>query len=259
MIKSSMTTNKGRKAVSFRYINGERVPCWIIENGGVLYILKKVKEQLITGDDVHDIRALFNVSASTLLNFIKKHDISLSQQELLNRKVRGAQRRSFALTGVAKSTKGKTYKEIYGTDSPNCGFKSGDNNPNFYRSKFTGCNKLNKYGEKFRSNYEVYFSETLRENNIAYDYEHQLKLCNGKVKIVDFIVNGELVEITGYAYPAWKDDFDIKIQLLKQSYPQNHIVIISTKNNIDELKSKHGDIATILLLNSADIIQHFTK
>lgn len=256
MIKSSMITNKGKKAVSYRFINGDRVPCWIIENGGVTCILEKTKELLINGNDVHDIRAVFNISASTLINFIKKHDIKLAERELINRKIRGAERKSTALTGISKSTKGKTYKEIYGTNLPKCGFKTGHDNPNFYRDKFTGCNKINKYGEKFRSNYEVCFSEILRDNNILYDYEHHFKLCNGKVKIVDFIVNGDLVEITGYAYTAWKDDFDIKIQLLKLSYPEKNIIIISTENNISELKSKHSNIATILPLNSVDIIEH---
>lgn len=257
MVKSSMITNKGKNAASYRYIDGKRVSCWLIENGGVEHVCEKIKELLTKGNDVHDIRAVFNISTSTLINFIKSYDYKLVNKELLNRKIRGKERKSIALTGKSKSTKGKTYKEIYGTNSPKCGFKPGSDNPNFCRDKFTGCNKFNKYGEKFRSNYEVCFSEILHENNISYDYEHHFKLCNGKVKIVDFIVKGYLVEITGYAYPAWKDDFDIKIELLKRSYPEKKIVIISTENNIDELKSKHGEYATILPLNSANIIDYF--
>jgi len=63
--------------------------------------------------------------------------------------------------------------------------------------------------------------------------------------------------ITNKGKNAAKDDFDIKIELLKRSYPEKKIVIISTENNIDELKTKHGEYATILPLNSANIIDYF--
>lgn len=114
--------------------------------------------------------------------------------------------------------RGRTYREIYGDKIPKCGFAKGDLNPNFTRSKFIGCKLENKIGERFRSSLEVQFSEFCIENDIPYKYEERVKLIDGRVKIVDFVLfNTILVEITGFAYKGWQEIFIEKMKLLRQS------------------------------------------
>ena len=258
MYKSSVITNKGKSAQSYFWINGCRIPCWVHEAGGFEIVIKNISNLIKEGKSIHHIREIYNISATTAKKFIKNNLFNdLISAEINNRKLIASQIRSNSLKGKVNPNKGKTYREIYGTDSPACGFKSGDQNPNFTRNKFVGCNIRNKSGKKFRSSYEVQFSELLESANIAYEYENQYKLCNGKVKIVDFIVNNKLVEITGYAYAAWKEDFDAKIQLLKLSYPESCIVIVSTRDNISELKDKHNSIAHIFAIEDSDTIIKF--
>jgi hypothetical protein len=63
------------------------------------------------------------------------------------------------------------------------------------------------------------------------------------LKIVDFVIGNLLVEVTGYAYSAWRQQFDVKIQLLAKSYPNKQILIVSQNDEWrgDQLRelSKH--------------------
>lgn len=260
MNTSSIRTNKGKNSISYYWINSQRYPCWIYDNGGYENVINNVSECIKNGEHIHLIRLRYNISPTTIKNFIKKHlPVSLIQLELQNRKKITSYNLSQSIKGKSKSTKGKTYQEIYGTSTPSCGFKRGENNPNFTRNKYVGCTLTNKSGNKFRSSYEVKLSDILESANIAYQYEHQYKLCNGKIKIVDFVINNKLVEVTGYAYEAWKIDFDAKIHLLKMSYPHLDIVIISTSENIAELKNKHSSIATIFDISDYNNIINYLQ
>lgn len=257
---SSVKTNKGKSSVSYYWIDGRRYPCWIYDNGGYDAVAEDISKLICEGAHRHIIRAKYNISSSTVTSFINSNlSDNLIAMELANRKKINSDVKSKAFRGRPNPHKGKKYAEIYGDAIPNCGFKHGDQNPNFTRDKYIGCKITNKSGKKFRSSYEVIFSEMLEDNSIHYEYENQYKMCNGRVKVVDFVVKDILVEVTGYAYAAWKEDFDGKIQLLSASYPEKTIVIISTSNNIEELKSKHNSIATIFDINSQqDIINYFT-
>ena len=258
---STMLTGKGKSSPSYVFVNGKRVSTWITEHGGEDAVLRIITNIIAEGGDCQDIRATLNVSRNTILSYIKKQPIDMSIDEKINRSIRSRERRSLALKGVGHSTKGKTYTEIYGTSTPRCGFKTGDANSNFSRPKFTGCIHKNKYGEKYRSSYEVQFSETLREHKIEYEYEHRFKMLNGKVKIVDFIINNTLVEVTGYAYEKWKQDFDVKIQLLSRSYPNLNIVIVAKADKLQELSDKHCEthnISTCCIDEPNDIISMFS-
>jgi len=161
--------------------------------------------------------------------------------------------------------KGKTYKEIYGTDNPKCGFKKGENNiakqkhirekiskgvrksyvpellekrrrqfkkkrPNTFKFKY-----ITKRGEKCRSKYELIFANYLYENNIEYQTEVPIRMKNGKLKIVDFIINNNIIiEITGYGYDNWIKSFNEKIKILRESV-NNPLIIITTKYKDEEL------------------------
>lgn len=252
---SKKITNKGKSAKSYEWVNGYRVPCWIIEHGGYIAVSNLICHYIDNKLDCHAIRNILNISSATICSYINKNlDHNYIIKEKQNRKVNSSKRRSLALTGIPSSLKGKTYKEIHGTDTPLCGFKRGNANPNFTRDKYIGCTLFNKSGKKFRSSYEVLFSEILEANNILYNYEHHYKLLNGKVKIVDFIIKDILVEVTGYAYAKWQQDFDIKINLLHKSYPNNPIVVICDKSKKDILKDKHGDYCNVMSLDQVDDI-----
>jgi hypothetical protein len=250
---------KGKSAVSYQWVEGIRIPTWVIENGGVDNICKSIEILISEGYDSNMVAIYFNVSPITMKNFIKNNIIQgYIDKELENRTNNIKTRRSKSLKGVSKNTKGKTYKEIYGDKEITNGFKRGDKNPNFTRDKYIGRTLTNKFGEKFRSSYEVIFSELLLDNNIPYDYEHHFKLNNGRVKIVDFIVNNIFVEVTGYAYEKWQQDFDTKILLLHQTYPDQQIVIICDDSKVNLLKERHSYYCTIFSLSEYDkIINHF--
>lgn len=256
---SKSITNKGKSARSYMWVKGYRVPCWVIENGGAAAVKVLICQYIDRDLDCHEIRNILNISSSTIRGYITNHlDSVYINKERHNRKINSFKRRSLAYTGLPSQLKGRTYREIYGDNVPGCGFKRGDANPNFTRDKYIGCTLFNKSGKRFRSSYEVLFSEILEDNNILYDYEHRYKLINGKVKVVDFIVNNKLVEVTGYAYDKWQQDFDIKINLLSKSYPTKDIVIVCDESKEDKLRERHGEYCTIVSLNQVfSILQCF--
>jgi hypothetical protein len=129
--------------------------------------------------------------------------------------------------------RGKTYKEIYGTDSPGCGFKLGLDNVNFTKPKYKRFKYTNSIGEKFSSTLEVKFSEFLIKHNIPYKTEIKFPMLGGKLKIVDFLIDDIIVEITGFAYSTWQMDFVSKIQTLRKSV-DNPILILTYRYNMDD-------------------------
>jgi predicted nuclease of restriction endonuclease-like RecB superfamily len=128
--------------------------------------------------------------------------------------------------------RGKTYKEIYGTSTPKNGFKKGKLNPNYTRPNYIGCVLPNSRGERFRSSLEVNFSEFCIKNNIPYQYEVRTHLCNGKLKIVDFVLDNLIyVEITGFAHSKWQEEFINKMFLLRQSIT-NPILVLTYDHHL---------------------------
>jgi hypothetical protein len=247
---SNNITNKGKNSPSYQKVNGVITPVWITLNGGIEDVKSMIEDYITKGFDNHQIRTVLNISINTINSFIKNNMENIYYiKEGKNRLLNNRKRRSEAKKGQPNPLKGKTYKEIYGDVIPSCGFKHGKDNPNFTRDKFIGCTLLNKSGRKFRSSYEVKFSEILESNNIKYDYEHHYKLINNTIKIVDFIINDILIEVTGYAYLKWQQDFDAKIALLNKTYPNHKIIIISDCNKLEMLKHKHGSYCNIVSLN----------
>jgi hypothetical protein len=258
-MRSGLITKKGKNYASYYVIDGKRVSSWIISNGGEVKVLNLITNLIREGLDCHEIREKLNISSTTIKNYIINNlPQELIEREKKTRSIKSSIVRSQSIKGKPKKTKGLTYLEIYGTSNPACGFRKGSFNPNFTRDKYIGCTLLNKNGKKFRSSYEVKFSEILEDNNVNYTYEHHFKLLNNKVKIVDFVINDKLVEVTGYAYPKWQQDFDVKISLLHRSYPDKQIVIISSEDKIKLLTEKHGDYCKVLsLLDIENIINTF--
>jgi len=174
-------------------------------------------------------------------------------------------------------TRGKTYKEIYGTDNPNCGFKCGENNiakrddikqkiSKGIKSSYTkelrelrrrqalinftkrGLNFSKSVeatdGQKYRSRLETEFVNWIRDTRFKYEYEIPVFMDNGHMKIVDFIVNGDIfIEISGYAFDDWRDRFDDAIENLRKTLPCNKPILILTYDKFvqlmkDRLESK---------------------
>jgi len=132
---------------------------------------------------------------------------------------------------IQHQNRGKTYKEIYGTDRPGCGFKQGLDNVNYTKPKYKRFKYTNSIGERFSSSLEVQFSELLIKNNITYSTEVKVPMLQGKLKIVDFLIDNIIVEITGFAYTAWQKDFINKIQTLRKSV-KNPIIILTYNTNL---------------------------
>jgi hypothetical protein len=253
-MRSSLITKKGKNSISYKWVDGKRVSVWLVENGGIERVRRLIKSYILQGLDRHEIRARFNVSSSTMKNYINKLPLNYILQEAKSRKLKSRIAKSLANKGITKTTKGKTYAEIYGDKIPKCGFRKGIENPNFTRNKYVGCKVSNRSGKKFRSSYEVIFSNVLEENNISYEYEKHFTLLNNKVKIVDFVVGEKLIEVTGYAYEKWQKDFDEKIFLLHKSYPNRELIIISDDSKINILKEKHSKYSKIISLSDINNI-----
>ncbi len=102
------------------------------------------------------------------------------------------------------NTRGKTYQEIYGSNIPACGFKTGVNNPmsnpDILESVLKKINKGKVYnGVKYRSSYEVEICKILNRNNIPFVYEPLLTI-EGKCYKPDFVIDSRIcIEVSGYA------------------------------------------------------------
>lgn len=171
--------------------------------------------------------------------------------------------------GRKSPLKGKTYLEIYGTLTPSCGYQKGSKNiakrtdirkkiskgvknsytpellqkrrEEAYKRKFYKGSFKKKfyddYGNYFRSTLESNFSNFLHKNGIEFEYEKEVKLLNGKRKIVDFVIDNKVyIEISGYAYRAWKDDFNLKVNYLRETLDSSKIIFILTySKNLTEM------------------------
>jgi len=257
---ASAMTGKGKNSISYIKINNCIVSKWVVDNGGYDQVMSTLHFLIEKGKDIHQIRQTLNISSATIKRFMSRN---LSKEyielEYCNRRLNSSKRRSCALKGKPSKLKGRSYQDIYGHIQPACGFRRGDKNPNFVRDKYIGCTLVNNSGKKFRSSYEVKFSEFLEKNNISYEYEHQFKLLNGRVKIVDFIVNNKLVEVTGYAYLKWQQDFDVKIALLNASYPHKEIIIICDNSKLELLSERHGAYCSVISIDSdEDLLKEFS-
>lgn len=163
-----------------------------------------------------------------------------------------------------KTVKGLTKKQIT-TKFPkwrNCGFKSGEQNlakqievrkkisegvkksytpellekrrNSFFKKNINTYNfkYVTKNGEKCRSKLELNFLNYLYDNNIKYKTEVPIKMKNGKLKIVDIVIDDVLIEISGYAYKQWQIDFNNKIKCLQKSF-ENPLIIIVPDDKYD--------------------------
>jgi hypothetical protein len=155
--------------------------------------------------------------------------------------------------------------EIYKTDNPANGFKCGCKNTakridvrqkisigvtksytpalrkkrgdvsrqNFLNGiSFGKLKYVNTINEKYRSKLEVFFSELMLKHNLKYTYEgksNRFLMSDGRVKVVDFIVNDKIIEITGFAYKKWQDDFIKKIINLNECVKKPIIIITYNK------------------------------
>lgn len=145
--------------------------------------------------------------------------------------------------------KGKTYREMYGDRIPGCGFKKGLLNPNFtegrVRSRVVSKqSKKNKYGEFYRSIYEVWFSEKLHDGGIDFEYETRVSLGDGKYKLVDFKIRDVLIEISGYAHDGWRNSFDEKITKLRLLHTDPLIIIIPFKEIYNQMYTRLYNLCT---------------
>lgn len=177
----------------------------------------------------------------------------------------GCETKVKGLTRYARGhgTKGKTYKQIYGLYKTKAGYQRGGANiakrgdirkrisagvkksynkklleirreqgrKNIFGASFGKFKFNNSLGERFRSTLERDFSEWLLVNKYTYEYEKRIKLKDGSIKVVDFVVNDIFIEITGYAYKNWQLDFNKKIKKLREVV-DNPILILTYREKL---------------------------
>lgn len=175
--------------------------------------------------------------------------------------------------------KGKSYLEIYGTSVPRCGFKSGDENPNYdtilkaksteslklyyknnpdatyariRKTNNTKSNIIHSSGEKFNSGWEVTVYDVLTKHKIPFTREVKVILTEGGIKIVDFVVDDNIyIEVVGMSYNRDIATFTTKMTKLYNTVIENsHILIITNDQNrpkIAEFSHKHDGIITCTL------------
>lgn len=171
--------------------------------------------------------------------------------------------------------KGKTYKQIYGTSTPGCGFKTGIENPNYDPIlKEKSNNSLRKWykenpeatiqklkkgeearsnifyrGEHFNSSYEVILYKFFKKNNFKFEREVPVILSNNSIKVVDFVVEKEncfiYIETTGMGYIRDKEKFIKKISLLRESTDYCPLVILTDISLLSEIRKRFFETSLI--------------
>jgi len=178
--------------------------------------------------------------------------------------------------------RGKTYTEIYGSKAVKCGYQTGDLNVakrplirdkiskgvrlsytpelrnrrrQFILDNGVGFNSSYNYrnsvNQRFRSSWEVAFSEFCIGNKISYAYEVPLPLTDGSLKIVDFIVNGIYVEVSGFALPEWQTSFVKKLNVFGNSTTAPIMVLVD-KSKVNILKTQLDDPGRFVILDRKD-------
>lgn len=156
--------------------------------------------------------------------------------------------------------KGKSYLEIYGTSTPKCGFRTGDENPNYdtilkaksneslkqyyknnpdalydkiRKTNNTKSSIVHSSGEKFNSGWEVTVYDVLTKHQILFTREVKVPLRESGIKIVDFVVDGNIyIEVVGMSYNRDIATFTTKMTKLYNTVIEDgHILIISNDQN----------------------------
>ena len=260
------------------------------------YIKKRVDTK-ITNAEIHklifqDNKDVYCVVCGSLIMYKKfSYVVKICSNKCAHSTEEYKEKISKAVKGKSKKTKGKTYEEIYGTSNPACGFKKGDKNiaknpeirkkisegvtksyteelrkqrsEQAYNGGFIGGNYRktieDNHGNRFRSKLEASFSNLLIENDIDYIYEQRVQLINGKIKIVDFVVDNIFIEITGYAYESWQEDLQMKIKWLKESIDENDFIFLITYSDKKEklfFDSSRNKIGTNIFIFDMDELEN---
>lgn len=146
-------------------------------------------------------------------------------------------------------SKGKTYMEIYGTDTPKCGFGKGKDNPmanvDLVRKLFSSIKKKDVIydGYKFSNKYELNTYKYLRRkfefNNIRYE---QILKVQGRLYLPDFLIYDkegnilEMYEVSGFAsvYEASRIRNLNKLKDIRNEYPNLKITFISDQKLLNK-------------------------
>ena len=127
------------------------------------------------------------------------------------------------------SKKGKTHKEIYGTNTPTCGFKKGKDNPMADIQILEKCLDSIKHKRvlydniNFRSSWEVEIYKIIQEKYSNIQYEPSIHYPGGWLK-PDFVVDNKIIEVSGFA-SAFKTSRDRNIKKI-------HIYLEHTRKDI---------------------------
>lgn len=158
------------------------------------------------------------------------------------------------------SVRGKSYKDIYGTKIPKCGFKKGNKNPManpvILESVLSKINKGQLYDNiRFRSSYEVSIYKILKTLNISFEYEPIITTSDCRYYKPDFVINKRIfIEVSGYASASesGRERNLFKMKKLNKSY--DVLIFITSSRFIpwyqEKIKSKK-----VILLKYEEIIK----
>lgn len=176
--------------------------------------------------------------------------------------------------------RGKTYTEIYGSDSAPCGFQRGERNVAKRKEvrekirkaviqsyeKDPSLRKLRReqmidrirdgtapgwyysYNsereERYQSRLEEEFAKLLLSRDVSYMKDYPVALSSSRTKLVDFFLlkTSTYVEISGFAYEEWQEDFFEKIQRLLEVLDEKRLVIFTYLEKLELAKEKFQSI-----------------
>lgn len=229
-------------------------------------------------------RSLKGLTCSPLCSSLKNTDKVISPQIKLcscgcRREVR-SRNRNYA---QGCRLRGNNYLQTYKTNTPRVGFKEGEDNIGKaleVRQKLSESVKASYnddlrelrakqmiegnidgfasrripdiQGNLYRSSLEADFSNFLITNNIDFQYEVSYKFIpNDKYfyKLVDFVVDDVLIEITGVAFDSWLQETIDKIRLLEASV-SNRIIVLTYVDKLDSLECLSTDRVKVFSLSS---------
>jgi hypothetical protein len=155
---------------------------------------------------------------------------------------------------------GKKYIDIYGTNTPSCGFRTGKDNPmSDPKILESVLSKINKGkiidGLRLRSSYEVELYKILKSGGYLFEYEPIIKTSDGTYFKPDFVINNRIfIEVSGYAsaYESGRVRNLYKMESLVDSY--DILIFITTGRFIgwykENIKSEK-----VVLLNYEDLLK----
>ena len=191
--------------------------------------------------------------------------------------------------GYISPLRGLTYAEIHGEGQHPCGYQPGEANvakrPDIRRKISEGvsrsyqnpalikmrreamidrirrgkvvtwCKYYNaERDEYYHSQFEKAFAQILSDEGLEYVKDYPLVLTSTRTKLVDFVLEerGLYIELSGFAYDRWKNDFIEKLHLMDKVLVNKTLLLFTYTHNVEELRDRTRDMKGEVIVRSFD-------